>query len=582
MVYFDDLNDDEDQAPAGQTNGSSQSNIIESGGTAAPSSNTGGGTADAGGAPKSQTRGWTNLVDYVTANKGQDATMGAKVKGTFDNQVAGLNNQSQNFNNTVGQQVAQNTINDTTSKAVAKSPTAVNKADFQKQYNAQWAGPSAASDVSGYSDIGTGYNTTKDNSQKLSDFDGRQAILSDVYAEPKYSTGEKRLDSFILGAGEGGQQSIKDTQDETANAATGWQGLVDNLNNSINSGKKTTTDTAANVRSAYDTKLGGLNQTFNSLQTQMKNDSAQSGKNFATLEKNLASDDANQRQQAYKAVGLDPSSGEFLRSQGFDMTRLTDPVVARQLGDYAKKSDVNDYLALRGLLDQKSAFDGLTSKTGGTGYFNTNSNLLQAGQQLTGLNKTVNDRLAAENAQRASDYAGVQQALSGGSMAGDEILNSLGLDDFDKRDLQYAVNMGIDPLQFLTKGGNLTTGDVLKGNESAQWSNLMKALGINSNLAAASGNTAAPAYKFDLDGFRKAMLAPGMTNGGDGSGIQDPHNMNPVDSLDKYLPNGDPISKEGGGKPVSDEYERQKKAVTETTLKPVSKISSGIKKKIKF
>jgi len=282
------------------------------------------------------------------------------------------------------------------------------------------------------------------------------------------------------------------------------------------------------TRSTYDTEVGKKDQSFSALQDAVTKEAAANKLKFDTLKKNLANGDEGTRAQAYREIGLNPEVGEYMRSMGFDLNRLADEAQARKLGDVANQSDIAKYNALMGLTDtgSKFAFD----KTGASGdYKKINQQFINAGSDARNLNQALQSQLEQTRQQRDEQYNRIERALTGVSHD-PEVLSWLGISEDDMRAAignTYGTEAartrpqlvdpmgnsmgGFNPLEFLSRGGNIDVGDIANQQQLGAWSNLMSTLGLNQQLNKANGGNA---YNFNKDAFMNQLNAMRATGGG--------------------------------------------------------------------
>ena len=186
-------------------------------GDSAPGSSTGG-SSQTEKKGSSSGSGWTNLQNYVTANRGEDKRMGEAVQSNVAGKANEADEYSNAFQTTANERIEKNTIRDdgivdqikTNASGITSDDDRM--AQYSKQYNATWEGPQDYTQVDGFTDTSQKYDRAEDSANAAGDFSGRTALLDEVYSAPQYSAGEKRFDSFLVGAGDDGKQIVQDVQ----------------------------------------------------------------------------------------------------------------------------------------------------------------------------------------------------------------------------------------------------------------------------------------------------------------------------------------------------------------------------------
>lgn len=476
MAYFDTMNNDDDEENQGSEQVLSSGQGSTLGGQAGSTVQAGSG----GGENKATKSGnWTNLTSYVDANKGADEAMGAKVKGTFEDTSMQAKEKGTGFKSSAESTIAANTIQDTTSKQLAEDPMKVKADEFARQYKASWAGPNAASEASGYEDVNKIYDQQKKKAEQVQDFSGRQALLSDVYKNPQYKAGEKRLDSFIMGAGEGGQRQIQESKGIADQDANDWTAMLDAINQGIGAGKGTTEQTAQNVRSVFNTqgqdafdKVNGVDLTgVNATRT----------REYEDLAGQLQSAKFKDRDAAYRKLGLNYETGEYLRGLGVPLQTLINKAGALGYGDLVDKATQDRFSALDRLGESVGSdlgnFDFTKTGAGTSGY--NGSDRLGAAKGVADLLATNKDKLALKDVQNESNYNDIIRALKGqgGGFGSDykTFLKGIGVDQ-DIIDMGGLFGLDDAALgRIINKAGPATLTDVV---DQSKWGSLFSSLGL--------------------------------------------------------------------------------------------------------
>lgn len=191
-------------------------------------------------APKAEKKSgsWTNLNQYLSANKEQAGAMADKVVGDIDSTAMSADQKLNQVKASAPGQVqalsAQGLKTDYLDKADQLND------DQKSAYNSfkstgGYSGPSSIYDVSGYSDA---ENFTKQADQKLKQAQsegGRQALLKDAYKRPTYSQGQSQLDNLLVQNDAGSKTKFNDVQSKWSNLNSMLDGTTSDVNSKISS-----------------------------------------------------------------------------------------------------------------------------------------------------------------------------------------------------------------------------------------------------------------------------------------------------------------------------------------------------------
>lgn len=120
---------------------------------------------------------------------------------------------------------------------------------------------------------------------------------------------------------------------------------------------------------------------------------------------------------------------------------------------------------------------------------------------LGSLQNQITGETAAANAARSAQYDQLTQELGSGKVSPESLYGKLGLMNTDW--------WGIDPTKsnYLTKGGDLSSGDVASPEEKARLKALYELAGLDQNfLGKESGNAGTNPYAFDRDKFMSDVV----------------------------------------------------------------------------
>lgn len=496
-------------------------------------SSSGSGNKQQGPAKGTSSGSFTNLNNYITANKGNDAKMGATVTEHVDKSAktadqagdtlhdeaktavdAGTVNLDQGQLDTftgytpsnapptaTGTEVTSNTTGTATTTSTRGGATGetstggrgpatgtvapqVDKDIFGTQINAQYTGPNAANDgvlSPFYTEASEAYTATQD----LADLagggvDDRGVLLNEVYGDPKYTRGQNLLDSFILGAGEGGMAAL-DHIDQTyggyGNKFTDLVGLIEGPGGMIDTGKNTTQATRDAWREAAKTEYGELSGAIETATGEAGKANTASTEAFEKIQTGLS----NPKTQADTLVGLGftpEGAAQVIAASGGDPKTLMTIVTqsgALGTGDFLTDADRarhGELGELLGLIEGNEDYVNL---------YDPNASITTTGNAGGDPYSVKSDMVEAANtvATKKQEYDTLSSALASGN-ATEEQLTAAGI---DPRDYATAISWGIDPAQFLKPGAGVKA----------------------PNLAGLIGAADQPAYAFDAEGFAAAM-----------------------------------------------------------------------------
>lgn len=489
--------DDQDQQ--GGQPGATQEKILSSTAGGQIQANAGQSAAGTAKAP-SKSGVFTNLNSYVTANAGNDAAMGSKVKGVVDNTANAATQKTTQLQQTGQSAVQQGTVqrDDSIIEGVKTAPGAVDKNKFQQLYNASYGGPKAASEVDGYAETKAGYDKVGQQTQAATadGMVGRGSLLNDAYGRPQYTRGERNLDSYILGTGAGGQQKLKEIGDTYGNFGQGLTAAESALGQTIKQGQDTTQATRDATRTAYGDTRTAAEKYFEDTQKQLASKNEMNAKTAADAASKINSPNREDRLWAYQQIGMDPAEGEYLHSLKYQFGNYATQGGSQLLGDVADTGKVDHYSQLLGLLDESPAIS--FAKTGASGNaLDVNSVQKNAANELFGINRSAEQKLAEQNTQRKKSFnellnqigyfqenrAAPGAGMSGTGFAGsyipassrEAISKALGLSGYA---VDAAAAKGLDLSQYVAKGRDLGLGDVLTDADRSRMGELGGALQV--------------------------------------------------------------------------------------------------------
>lgn len=509
--------EDEDQ---GQGQPQQGGQVVTSTGT---STITGGGSqtpaAQGARSAKPTRTGWSNLQNYLTANRGNDASMGQRIAGKIGEQAQGVEAARTAIVPAAQQDIARSTVTDQgIIEALRTNPTKVDKDRFQTQAGATYEGPQ---DVSEYADYARGQQAATGLEERLGltkTEEGQKALLQDI-ARPNYSSGLANLDQFILSAGEEGKKSIAGTQQQYGNVAQDWSSLLSGLNEQFRQAKATTEETAAQTQKAYEDVLGatkgGLQQTAATLPGVNKARAEQ----VTRLQSQFASKDPKVRADLAKTLGITPQVLNYLQNTlGYKPQEIVNYAGDLALGDIVNPEDRARYEALLSLGDRASEFS--FAGTGKAKPVQIKTDILKAAADALALRSGVESRTAAEQKKRKDIADRVMKKVAAGQWDA-EVQRETGLTQEDvflakqgsvgggpvRDPRQLTAKVAIDTALKLTPGAALNVGDVATAKERKAWQDLMKILGSRDKLSLADVQKEGSALTANVGQFRGGVEA---------------------------------------------------------------------------
>lgn len=505
---------------------------------ATPIQGTGGGgqAPQAGAAPKpSKSGAFTNLLSYVGANKGNDGAMAGDIGGNVANQATAADTAGSTFKTNATTAIEKNTVRDDGTvakvKALPTSPAPVppvrtateppvpaptpaapiDGKQFTTQYNANYTGPNSAVDVGGFAETGAAYGKV-DNLGRMAggDLSDRGVLLDDVYGKNgnQYRSGERKLDSFILGAGEQGQETLKNVANLYGNYSDNFEGIKNYIGTRtageeagtglVGGAIDTTKQTRLDTRGAVDTAKTGFGEIFDPLKKQAQTQTDASKVGYEQLTKG--------DRAALEKQGIDFGTYQFLSSlPGFNFKSIVDGPQAYGLGDLANDGTESSYTELLGLLG------GAGANAESTYEFKTGGKEAGIDQSLvkdaTTLSKDVGGKINTANTKRLMADSEWNTVSSDPAAFLSRNPEKLGL---TQAQADWIIKWsGMDVASLFRKAPTPTLGDSLSPAQQEQLTGLFGRLGLDPAPLTPSGNTGSKGYVFDL--ARVASIFQPMT-----------------------------------------------------------------------
>lgn len=475
--------------------------------------------------------GFTNLQSYVTANQGNDKAIGDKVSGVVGGDATASDAAVSNYQGAGSAAVDKGTVKLDTGlqSAVGSDPNSVlgdpsKLSDWKKQLAGQYAGPKSASEVQGFGDAQKANQVVKEDLSAAGGGNiGRQSLLDKAYGRANYTSGEKGLDSFLLGAGEDGQKSLADIQNNYGKSAGAFDDATSGLNRSVSDAGATSAATGAAQRGFLDSTGGASEAGIKQAQSKLSDDNTAGDAQFGQIQSYLGSRDQATRLKGYQMAGLDPDAMEFYRGSNGDMSSVLQHGTAKGLGDVLDPSQVAKFNGLKSLGYAGGNYD--FGKTGGNGQaYTTNADRVSGINKMSGLYSGLDAKAAAANQQRSHDA----EDLLGG-------LNSMSTRDQDAS----LAKLGISRADFEALGGDVTpylhedsrsikAGDLATDADRAQFSQLQNYLSAHPGVNLDSHGGVTPGYSFDKDGAMKAVTTANEAKQADAARLAGPATEQPA------------------------------------------------------
>lgn len=317
-----------------------------------------GGQAPGAAGQPSKSGSFTNLQKYVGANAGNDGAMGQAIQNNTDQKIGGVNKQADGFKNNANSAIDAGTTKTNTAllTQIQSDPTKIDKNVFNTNYNATYQGPNAVEAVDGFNDINKSYGDLANTGKQLGEFDGRQTILNNTYGQgQRYTQGEQRLDSFILGAGEQGKQALNNINTNINKANTSWNNTLSTIGQGIQSGIDTSQATQDTTRNVFDDAVRQNEANFDMLKNQAASITNQNANTVNQIKGVLSTalPGSASYNNALKQIGITPEQATQLQLQGVKISDLVQGNAAVSLGDMVNPANVSNYTALLNLIGAK-------------------------------------------------------------------------------------------------------------------------------------------------------------------------------------------------------------------------------------
>lgn len=539
-----DKEDQQQDGPAPVNQDSTSNKTLSSPG--AMGSGTGGGQQKT--TPKGTSSGsFTNLNNYISANKGNDAQMGNRVAGHVGTQANDADTQGEELFNTAGTAVDAGSVamdeeqfeifnytpdppapapapvqgrgpsqvssepapapSNTRGYQVPSGPSTptvrhgsyqmptvpveevvavpqVDQGVYGTGVNAVYTGPNASSEVEGFQPTRDAYGRVQTSADLATgDLDDRGTLLRDVYGNDDYTRGQNLLDSFILGAGAEGQQSLRDIGDNYGDYNDRFSFINDMIGGEgglIDTGRKTTEATRGRWREATTDALGRNNAAIDGAATLSGKENEAREAAMEAITTGLA-DPATQKATLMRLPGVNAAGADALiAAANGDPNALMKLVTEAGLtgtGDYLDTYNSGRHSELGELLDLVDGNEEFQE------IYNPNMDLNATGN-LDSTYSVDSETIGAANTVGAKrqELEALKGAFTSFDGPTDSALSAIGL---SREDYALAMKYGVNPLFFIEPGPGLTS----------------------PGLAGLVGAANAPAFRFNATAFQAQLEA---------------------------------------------------------------------------
>lgn len=455
-------------------------------------------------AQKQSNTGWTNLNQYLSANKGAGASMGQKI-GQKVNSLTSTATQKLNeygearSNEAKAQEVDLSDV----AKGIKDDPTKVEKKDYEDAVGATYKGPNTFGGGNGYQ----GVLSSQQDLSKATAGQGSQLnqnLVKSVYDRDSYSRGSKNLDGFLFG-------QSQSNRDIVTRASKAWQDHQANLSKTQESVNKAISDASGQVAAevkavndAYDEKRKSLKEKIDEANKGLdgKNSDQDEAKN--ELIRRLKERDGVEHEIDWNGDGkvggpddlavYDSIRGAIDNLDGYDWSKFVNSNKAFGLGDVVDDATQTDWKAILGLTDDTN---GYTFTKGGSNAGINMDMVRKAGdyykkhKELTARYQQNQASSDAENSARTKDY--ITKSIESGDV---NALKAMGFTDTDLasiadyrrrggnvRDLNWSFNVG-DSIGNVASNEEMDYLDQLAQAMGLKTTDRTKAYGKINNIAA--------------------------------------------------------------------------------------------------
>ncbi len=518
MAYIDPITDEEDDKNTGKAPGTGDITTSTDSGTVNTTAGAQGAANSAGNqtvaqAPKTPNN-WTNLQDYVGANQTQSGQMGQQVQNLADAQINNAGGLANTVKSSYQAPVYDTNAANAAIKAISGSDDQAiikNAPNVSNIATSTYQGPNDATSLTGYQAANNAINNVQNTYNNLNTDPGVQATaLQSAYGSPKYNLGESTLDAYILGAGQG-QNNLNNIQQNANQATSTWQSTLGDIAKSIGDAKDYYSTVPTAAQGALQTAGQTVGGQLTAAQAAMNAQNTASATQYQNISTMLGSTNAAVRSQGYKAAGIDPSVGEYLSSLGWSPAQLLQSGQVGQVGNFMSQDQQDAYKLLSSIQGTGLAPTDLGATSNySKSPFTVNSSDVSTAQQLQKEQGIIAQLVAQQQTQRDAAYkqlmaeASPVTAAQSITMSNAQIMANAKALGLDYNDYVTAIQNGIDPSKYVSKGDKATAADLGKNTDISAWEKLASSLGIKADPYK---GTATQGSSFDKTSFLNALKA---------------------------------------------------------------------------
>lgn len=293
---------------------------------------------------KSGSGRYTNIQQYLDANKQQAGQMGEKIASNVGTEAEKAQGQVQ----ALGTQAPKVEAYDP-SKALEKADQL--SAQEKEQYKTLkktggYTGPATVDQVSGYQEAQKAASSAAQNVQNAATEEGQRELLKQQYARPSYTAGQNKLDQALLQGSQESRNKLQDLSQKYAGIDKMFQTTAENVGSAIGAAQK---QALANRQAFAPAEQAARTALVNPLQERAKQEMAAR----AELQNRVAQDlqDEVLSQETMDLLGLNEGTRLFdtdlSKYLNADQTQLG-------INDVATQQERQKYQALKDLFDNQS------------------------------------------------------------------------------------------------------------------------------------------------------------------------------------------------------------------------------------
>lgn len=250
------LNDEEEkqQNQSGPQNISGQSSVINQ-----PGQNQG---------QQKSSGSYTNLQTYLDANKEQAGQMGQNIVQGVESTAQQANKNINKFKQDNSQQTAQ--LNEDQIRQSLQKPTENVDQYRTLRTTGGYQGPQSVDQAQGYQEAMKTGQQASEKVKKIDSEEGRNQLVSEQYTRPQYTTGQRKLDTYLVSKDPNARSGLENTFQRWNNLDNLLNTAVSDVGNTINQNIQNATqnkgliaDTENKVKQEYISDLQNKANEFN-------------------------------------------------------------------------------------------------------------------------------------------------------------------------------------------------------------------------------------------------------------------------------------------------------------------------------